>query len=61
MKDRVLACTCGDCTHWELITQSGDRHHPKTQSLKCMTCGHRFKATVRLSKHAKLKNVEREG
>jgi hypothetical protein len=34
---QVLSCTCGDCTHWELLKST----HPDEweYQLKCVTCG----------------------
>lgn len=52
---KLLACDCGDCTHWECIMKADD-----TQVLKCKTCGHEFDAKIDVAPHTKLKTVERE-
>lgn len=60
-KQKVLACTCGDCVHWEIV---GDAVTPgaKTNNviLLCKTCGDTFKATVQVDPHEKLIEIERE-
>lgn len=56
---KVLACTCGDCVHWEIV---GDAvtpgQAPNNVVLKCMTCKHEFKASVQVDEHEKLVEVD---
>lgn len=70
-KVKVLACTCGDCTHWEIIHPESNSAifvrleaimpgHKSVSILKCKTCGAEFPATVVLDPHDKLTEVERE-
>jgi hypothetical protein len=57
---KVLACTCGDCLHWEIIGDAvtpGVKHNNVV--LKCMTCKHEFKATVQVDPHEKLVEVDK--
>jgi hypothetical protein len=61
MSKKYLACTCGDCTHWEII---GDAVTPGTTPndvvLHCKTCGHDFPAKVQVDPHTKLIEIEKE-
>jgi len=50
----VLACDCGDCTHWEVIMLEDD-----SQILKCKSCGHEFEATVDVAPHSKIITISR--
>ncbi len=46
---KLLACTCGDCLHWELgIDELGN------QFILCKTCSHQFPAQIVVDEHEKL-------
>jgi hypothetical protein len=59
-KKNVLACTCGDCTHWEIIGAAVTPGAAHDVILKCKTCGHDFPAKVQVDPHTKLKEIARE-
>jgi hypothetical protein len=48
---KLLACKCGDCTHWE-IAQDG-------KLLICVTCGATYTASVIVDPHEGLTEVEK--
>ena len=57
---KILACTCGDCKHWEIIdvgvTVIGSS--PVPVKLKCMTCKHEFHGSLSIDPHEKLTEIE---
>lgn len=65
---KALACTCGDCLHWEIRNDGkqplvGGRnfigmpwHQPVM--LVCKTCGHEFHGEFGIDPHEKLTEVE---
>jgi ribosomal protein S27E len=54
MKTKLLICRCGDCSHWEVIHRADDT------TLKCVTCGVEYTATVTIDPHEDLHYVEHE-
>ncbi len=58
-KKKVLACTCGDCVHWEIIGEAvTPGQGTNNVVLKCMTCKHEFAATMQVDTHEKLVEVD---
>jgi len=50
----VLACSCADCLHWEIVRNERGVH------IHCKTCEHRFPVEFYTAPHTKLSWVERE-
>lgn len=59
-KKKVLACTCGDCTHWEIIGVAVTPGAPHDVIFKCKTCGQDFSGKAEIDPHTKLKEIVRE-
>lgn len=61
-KQMVLACTCGDCVHWEIVGDAVTPHASNINNvtLLCKTCGGTFKASLQVDPHEKLVEIERE-
>ena len=59
-KHKVLACTCGDCTHWEIIGAAVTPGATHDVIFKCKTCGHDFPGKAQIDPHTKLKEIVRE-
>lgn len=68
VKRKVLACKCGDCTHWEVFVPAHRtvlqdafalfETNPYHHILKCKTCGEEFPCTVSLDPHDKLSEID---
>lgn len=61
-----LVCTCGDCKHWEILTNDPKysflealaRALPLNHVLRCVTCGTEHTVTLHLKPHDTFKEVE---
>lgn len=55
----VLVCTCGDCSHWEIVEKKAKG--VTEQYLKCISCDHVFPITgLEVPEHDKLEWVKRK-